>query len=146
MAVYPLIDSPCPWKGRLSEIMEGDTCRLCHRQVHDLTGMSGADRRAFLKACSGEVCVSYRVAAGTALALTALAASALASPPAVAQTDPTEHADVIVIGGIKDGSKAVLIEDENDKAIPELPIVFEPASKSDAKSKADAKIDKPERK
>jgi hypothetical protein len=128
MAVYPLIDSPCPWKGRLNEIMKGDTCTLCHRQVHDLTSMSGAQRRAFLKSCGGEVCVSYRVAAGTAIALGALAAAAVASPPAAAQPDPTEPVVWIIVGGIKDGAKAVLVEDESDKTIPELPVVFEPAT------------------
>jgi hypothetical protein len=138
MAVYPLINSPCPYKGRLSEIMDGDVCRLCKREVHDLTAMSGPERRVFLKACGGEVCVSYRVAAGTALALSAFGISAIASPPASAQTDPTQCMDVIIVGGIKDGSKATLIvEDENDKLIPELPVVFEPA-KTPAKT-ADAK-------
>jgi predicted Fe-S protein YdhL (DUF1289 family) len=139
MAVFPLIDSPCPYKGRLSEIMEGDTCRMCRRQVHDLTSMADADRRAFLKACRGEVCVSYRVAAGTAVALTAFGVTALASPPAAAQTDPTQCFEVIVVGGVKDPSRAVLVEDDGDKLIPELPVVFEPAPKADAKPAAEAK-------
>ena len=128
MAVFPLIDSPCPYKGRLSEIMEGDVCRLCRREVHDLSAMADADRRAFLKACRGEVCVSYRVAAGTAVALTAFGITALASPPAAAQTDPTQCLEVIIVGGIKDPSKAVLVEDDSDKDIPELPVVYEPKS------------------
>lgn len=141
MAIYPLIDSPCPYKGRLSEVMEGDTCRACKRQVHDITGMSDAGRRAFLKACRGEVCVSYRVAASTVVAISALAAAAAASQPAAAQTDPTEHYDVVIVGGIKNGSKAVLVEDEGDKAIPELPVVYEPALKP-AKPVANAKPSK----
>lgn len=141
MAVFPLIESPCPYKSRLTEIVEGDTCRLCQRQVHDLTGMSGADRRAFLKACPGEVCVSYRVAASTVAAIGALAAAAAVAPPATAQTDPTEPVYYVIVGGIKDGSKAILIEDESDMAIPELPIVYEPSSKT--KSGAEASADKP---
>ena len=36
MAVFPKVQSPCPYKGQLSEIMDGDTCRLCNRQVFDL--------------------------------------------------------------------------------------------------------------
>jgi hypothetical protein len=140
MAVYPLIDNPCPYKGRLTEIMDGDVCRMCKRQVHDLTGMADADRRAFLKACRGEVCVSYRVAAGTAVALSAFGIAAVASPPASAQqVDPTQTAMFVVVGGVKDGSKAsIIVEDENDKLIPELPVVYEPASKTAAKA-ADAK-------
>lgn len=136
MAVYPLIESPCPYKSRLSEMMQGDTCRMCQRQVHDLNAMSGPERRAFLKSCKGEVCVSYSVAAGTALALTALAASVVGAPPAAAQP-PDREVVSIWVGGIKDGSNAVLIEDAADETIPELPVVFEPAPKSDEKPAAD---------
>lgn len=132
MAVYPLIESPCPYKGRLNEIMDGDNCRLCQRQVHDLTTMSGPDRRAFLKACPGEVCVSYRVAATTVAALGALAAAAAVAPPAVAQTDPTEQVMYVIVGGMKKGEEAEFIEDDTDEAVPDLPVVFEPDMKTDA--------------
>jgi hypothetical protein len=142
MAVYPLIDSPCPYKGRLSEIMQGDTCRMCSRQVHDLNTMADSERRTFLKSCQGEVCVSYKVAAGTALALTALAASAIAAPQASAQPPEAERF-MVFVGGIKDGSNAVLIETKADEAIPELPIVFEPTSKPATKPATDTA--KPER-
>ena len=33
MAIFPKIQSPCPYKGNLSDIMDGDLCRLCKRQV-----------------------------------------------------------------------------------------------------------------
>ncbi len=36
MAVYPKIQSPCHYKGNSSSIMDGDTCRMCKRQVFDL--------------------------------------------------------------------------------------------------------------
>ena len=114
--------------------MDGDTCRMCKREVHDLNGMSSAERRAFLKACSGEVCVSYKVAAGAMIAFGALAAGAVAAPAASAQTDPNEVFTVIV-GGIKDPANTVLIEDEADEAIPELPVVFEPAAKPETAAK-----------
>lgn len=147
MAIFPLIDSPCPYKDRLAKIMDGDVCRMCKREVHDLTAMSDSSRRAFLKSCRGEVCVSYGVAASTVAALGALAAAAAVAPPAAAQTDPTEQVVWIVVGGLKNPSKAELIDVELDKSVPELPIVFEPAQLShslinnvkDAKPATDAK-------
>ncbi len=60
MAIFPKIQSPCPYKGKLSDIMEGDTCRLCKREVVDINGFSDAERVAFLKACDSEVCVTYK--------------------------------------------------------------------------------------
>lgn len=132
MAVYPLIENPCPYKGKLSEIMDGDVCRLCSREVHDLTGMSSANRKAFLKGCRGEVCVSYSVTAVTAASLGLLAASALAAPPAVAQTDPTAQVVWVIVGGLKSGAEAVLVADGDDNEIPDLPIIYEPAPQDTA--------------
>src|ERR1700760_3664773 len=68
MALYPRIESPCPYKGNLADIMDGDVCRLCKREVFDLTAMGDAERVAFMKGCAGEVCVSYRMPMRTALA------------------------------------------------------------------------------
>lgn len=146
MAVYPLIESPCPYKGKLSEILDGDICRLCHREVHDLTGMSGADRRAFLKSCRGEVCVSYSVAAVTAASLGLLAASAIAAPSASAQTtDPTEQIHFVIVGGLKNGSEAALVvHGEDDDDVPELPVVYEPAPQDKTPSAIPAIKAKPE--
>lgn len=103
MAVYPLIAGPCPYKGQLSDIMDGDICRLCHKQVHDLTDMTDDQRRAFVKACEGDACVSYRVSARTAAMLAALAAAAISGLPAAAQppahTDPDEDIVVVTAAG-----------------------------------------------
>ena len=57
MTKFPKIQSPCPYKGNISDILDNDVCRLCKREVHDLTAMSDAQQATFFKACSGEVCV-----------------------------------------------------------------------------------------
>jgi hypothetical protein len=65
-----------------------DFCRMCQRQVHDLTGMTRAERTAFVAGCGGEACVSYTVRLKPAVAAAALAASTailVAPAPAMAQ-------------------------------------------------------------
>src|SRR5687767_6336891 len=54
MSMFPVIQSPCTYQGRLSEIMDGRTCRMCKREVHDISQMSDRERRTFLQACEGE--------------------------------------------------------------------------------------------
>ena len=39
MARYPRIDSPCPYKSQAASFMDGEMCRLCQRQVFDLSAM-----------------------------------------------------------------------------------------------------------
>ena len=88
MSLPRLIQRPCPYIDRLESVMEGDYCRMCKRQVHDLTGMDEAERTAFLTACGGNACVSYRlnVKPAIAAALIAASAAALAAPaPALAR-------------------------------------------------------------
>jgi predicted Fe-S protein YdhL (DUF1289 family) len=126
MALYPKIDSPCPYKGDLSAIMDGDVCRLCKREVFDLSAMSDAGRVAFLKGCAGEVCVTYRMPMRTALAAAALAAAVVAVPTAAAAcSNPTEVEDVFVTGGIKDPANVQYVKDTSDKNMPEVPVVYE---------------------
>jgi predicted Fe-S protein YdhL (DUF1289 family) len=117
MALFPKIQSPCPYQGDLSAIMDGDMCRLCKRQVFDLTAMSDGQRVAFMKSCSGEVCVSYRLPVAVAAA-----ALALAIPTAAAA-----QVEVVVIsgGGIKDLSRVEYIHVPDDKAVPPLPVVYD---------------------
>ena len=124
MAVFPKIQSPCPYRDRLAAIMDGDVCRMCHRQVHDLTAMDDAARLAFLKACEGEVCISYRAPARIALAAMAVSA-AVAIPVAAAACPPTEV--MIVVGGMRDPTHTELVQDKHDAAIPALPVVVEEA-------------------
>lgn len=141
MAKFPRIDSPCPYKSNLAAVMDGDFCRMCERNVFDLGAMSEGERAAFLAGCAGEVCVSYRIPLRPALAAAALAAAALAFPTAAAAQEADvaavetaladdlgeaegDWSEMITVGGIKDPSKADLIEME-DVSIPELPVVYE---------------------
>ncbi|MCW3837998.1 hypothetical protein ACFQ1E_17830 [Sphingomonas canadensis] len=137
MAMFPRIDSPCPYKAQLDEVMDGQFCRMCKRDVHDLTAMDEAARRAFLAGCETEVCVSYRIPAlRPALAAAALAASVAALPAAAQSSDPApveaadidaayEDLDVIIVGGITDPKNTAKAEDAADAEIPELPVVVE---------------------
>jgi hypothetical protein len=122
MAVFPKIQNPCPYQGQLSEIMDGDTCRLCNRQVFDLSTLSDIERVGFLKGCADEVCVSYKFPLRPALAA-AMTAAVLAAPlPAAAQQAPAVEQEMIIVGGIKDPSSVEYVSDADD-AVPELPVV-----------------------
>jgi hypothetical protein len=123
MAVFPKIQSPCPYRDRLGGIMDGDVCRMCHRQVFDLTQMDGPERLAFLRSCEGEVCISYLAPARIALAAMALAAS-VATPLAAAACEPTMVE--VVVGGLRNAAQAELIRDAGETAIPALPVIYEP--------------------
>jgi hypothetical protein len=123
MAVFPKIQSPCPYKGDLSTIMDGDVCRLCEREVFDLSGMSDGERIAFMKGCAGEVCVTYRLR--PALAAAAFAVAAIAMPTAAAACSDSTEVVVIVTGGIKDPANVQYVKDTSSDAAPELPVVYE---------------------
>jgi predicted Fe-S protein YdhL (DUF1289 family) len=126
MAIYPKIQSPCPYKGQLSEIMDGEVCRLCKRQVFDLTAMSDGERVAFMQGCTEEVCVSYRFPVRPALAAAVIAAASVVMPTAAAAcADATET--VIMMGGIKDPANVQYVKDTADGAVPVLPVVYESA-------------------
>lgn len=134
MSRFPKIQSPCPYKANLSALMDGDTCRMCQRQVHDLTAMDDRQRQAFLSACREEVCVSYRfplrpvlAAAGAAVAIAALPMAAAAQdmvPPAAAPDPEMENMDIFV-GGITDLANIEYVEDDADSAMADLPVVYE---------------------
>jgi predicted Fe-S protein YdhL (DUF1289 family) len=123
MAMFPKIQSPCPYKGDLSAIMDGDVCRLCKREVFDLSGMSDGERVAFMKGCAGEVCVSYRLR--PALAAAALAVAAIAAPTAAAACSDSTEVEVIIVGGIKDPANVQYVKDTSSDAVPALPVVYE---------------------
>jgi hypothetical protein len=137
MAIFPRIQSPCPVQGNLAAFMDGDMCRLCKRQVFDLSAMDDSGRVAFFANCKTDaVCVSYKIPAR--LAAAALAASVVALPAAAAPgpndeivvTAPDiETVDDIVVlaGGIKDPKNVEFVEDKADAALPELPVTVEPA-------------------
>src|SRR4249919_1007628 len=61
MSRFPIIDSPCPL--RIANLPQAgrDHCGHCDRQVHNLDGMSNAQRETFMRGCNGKVCVAYTV-------------------------------------------------------------------------------------
>jgi hypothetical protein len=136
MALFPKIQSPCPYKDQLSSIMEGDTCRMCKRQVFDLSDMSDGERVDFLKGCAGEVCVSYKFPVRPALAAAAIVVAAMGLPTAAAADDPTEVM-IVTAGGITDLANIQFVQNPGDGAIPELPVVYEHKQKASAEN-ADA--------
>jgi len=125
MALYPKIQSPCPYKGNLADIMNGDTCRLCQRQVFDLSNMSDDQRVAFVRGCKDEVCVTYKFQVRPAVAAAALAAMAIAAPTAAAACSDATVETVIETGGIKDPAHVSFVQNSGDAAIPEMPVVYE---------------------
>jgi predicted Fe-S protein YdhL (DUF1289 family) len=103
MPLFPKIASPCPYVKSLSEIMDGDVCRMCERQVFDLTAMSDGERLAFLSSCEGEVCVSYSIPVRQAVRAAVIAASL--AVPASAAARPAQRPVVpppmvVVAGGL----------------------------------------------
>lgn len=129
MAFYPKIQSPCQYKGQLAAIMDGDVCRMCQRQVFDLTHMDDEARRAFFRGCTEEVCVSYSVPLRPALAAAALVAALAAPSAAVAQDAPQVNMDVeemeIFVGGIRDPANVEHDGDLADEDVPVLPVIYE---------------------
>ncbi len=122
MAIFPKVQSPCPYKNDLAALMDGDMCRACHRQVIDLDGFSDSERVAFLAACKSEVCVSYSFPLRPAIA--ALTVAALGAPMiAAAQEAPDEFIEIIV-GGILTPSDVEFISDEQDLATPDAPVIY----------------------
>lgn len=145
MACYPKIDQPCPLGIDERRRIDG-WCRHCSKAVHSLDGMDDAGRLAFMRNAKGPLCVTYRVATRGAV-LGFGAALALAAPLGKAQdTDAASmsHAgaatvapspagdtsdgklDSITVGGVSDPATVEFI-DASD-ALPELPVVHEPAS------------------
>jgi len=146
MARYPRIDQPCPLDAQARQRIDGD-CGLCGKTVHCLDGRSDEERAALLRQAGGPICVSYRIALGTALALSiaapAAAGQAEAAAPAQAaplnapaaasqaQTPVTSvrlvqpGLDVVFVGGVSRPGEAEWIDD--DSSLPELPMRREPA-------------------
>lgn len=146
MARFPKIDSPCPYKSQLAAVLDGDFCRMCKREVFDLSGWTDGERAAFLSGCETEVCVRYTLPLRPAIAAAALAAAAVAAPAyaqdsvsaAIEATIPDEELDQIIVGGINDPKAAQLVqvEDPADAAVPELPVVYDdPAETPPLKAK-----------
>lgn len=149
MAVFPKIDSPCPYKNGLAAVMDGDFCRMCRRTVFDLSPMSDDERIAFLSGCSDKVCVSYKMPVRPAIAAAAMAAAAMALPSAAAAQEAEIAPDVeemmIFVGGIAAPDQAEMIEDPADAGVPELPVAYEdePAQQPEAAEPAKKPVSSP---
>src|ERR1041384_2856105 len=100
MAIFPKVQSPCPFVDRLSTMMAGDVCRACKRQVFDLSAMSDGERVAFMKGRSSRVGVSYKMRATPAVRAAMIPAGLAA--PAAACPDETSVVVVVTGGGITD--------------------------------------------
>ena len=125
MAIFPKIQSPCPYKSDFAAIMDGDMCRVCKREVVDLNAMTDEERVALIAGCETEICVSYTFPAGAVMAAT-LAAAALGAPAIAAAQSAEDVAiwDSVVVGGIKDPGNAKFVSTD-DSALPELAVVYE---------------------
>ncbi len=126
VAIFPKIQSPCPYKSQLAAVMDGDMCRMCKRQVFDLTDMDDDGRVAFMAGCTDEVCVSYRIPFRPAIAAAVMAVSTMA-PMAAAAEEPTFD---IVVGGIRNPGQAEFVQVPADRKLPALPVVYEDADKA----------------
>ncbi len=146
MARVPRIDSPCPLENRPLPAGASDHCSHCDRTVHNLNRMNERERREFMSACSGKVCVAYTVRIPIrhrGLGAAALAAAALAALPAAADTpsEVVEPSDAMSplpgtpqfpncdtyyesweIGGVSHADQAEWADDGKD-APPDLPTV-----------------------
>lgn len=135
MSLFPRIQSPCPYKGKLSDIMDGDLCRLCHREVHDITELSSAARQALVAGCSDEICVSYKLPVKSALAAMVLGASMTA--PAHAQVDELLATNLaepesgeycyeeIIVGALKKPGAVEWLTADLETDLPEMPVVYD---------------------
>jgi hypothetical protein len=124
MAIFPKIQSPCPYKNELATLMDGDMCRACHRQVVDLDGFSDSARVAFLAACKSEVCVSYSFPLRPAIAA-ALTAAALGAPMSAAAQEAPDDFIEIIVGGILTPSDVEFISAEQDLVAPDAQVIYE---------------------
>lgn len=154
MDEFPLIQSPCPHDGPLSEILAGDHCRLCDKQVHDLAPMNSSERRALLGKSEDELCVRYTLSTRVArmIGATAVGAGALTSP-AFAQTAASEPQQVsagtqqaiqeatpedqwIIVGGIRDPKAAHWVKAKKARKGREMPVIEESAEASGSSAKS----------
>lgn len=147
MAIFPKVEKHCPLKSAFKSYMDGDTCRMCKRQVHDLSAMEESARVEFLASCETEICVSYSLPKPRTVAAAVAAAAMMGVPIASQASEPTppattekvssvspdkaedgyyeEDFDWVIVGGIKDVAEAEYIDTEVDLEIPELPVIFE---------------------
>lgn len=152
MSWFPRVDSPCPYKGNLSDILDGNICRLCKKQVHDLNFMSEPERIALMSGCeSDELCVTYRVPRHAALAALAMGASVLATPAlagdegvsteTVAAAD--ESFDEIIVGGAQIIKRPAMISISPRVSLPRTVVLpYQDEDRQAGRPRAQPLIDK----
>jgi predicted Fe-S protein YdhL (DUF1289 family) len=129
MALFPKVQSPCPYKNNLASIMEGENCRMCNRRVFDLTSMSDDERLLFMERCKGEVCVSYKLPIRSAVAL-ALAATAMTAPLPVAAQELLQ--EELIVGGIRDVANVEYRTADDNATLPDIAVVYDEAARPEA--------------
>ncbi len=131
MGEYPKIQSRCPLEKSISDVMDGDICRVCERQVVDMNEMSGQERASFLASQKSEVCVSYRFPLRPAIAA-ALTIAALGAPMVAAAQDADIEEEVIIVGAILDPSNVEFVADPRAESVPEIAVVYEDEADTEA--------------
>jgi len=130
MSRFPVIDSPCPLRVANLPRTGRDHCGHCDRQVHNLDGMRNSQREAFMRSCSGKVCVAYTIhrqvarrnlSLGIGMLATLAGSAAMAddaiidngaAAPSAAVTDssanpqPMKNLDFVVLGGVENPGDA----------------------------------------
>ena len=133
MAIFPKVQSPCPYKSDLAAIMDGDMCRMCKRQVVDISAMSDVERVTLIAGCKDEICVKYNFPVRPMIAAAAIAAAAVVLPTAAAACSDTAEVEEVIVGGIKDPANVQYVQAPVDRSVPALPVVYEPAPQAPAK-------------
>lgn len=117
--MFPKIERPCSYVADIAAAMDGSYCRMCKRDVVDLSAMADDVRAAFLGECrTEEVCVSYTVKLGLAAALAAVAlpgvafAQASAPLPQPTQAEPDPEVEIVEMGGMPLTGLRVRIESD----------------------------------
>ena len=154
MSRFPIVETPCPYKGDVADILDGGRCTLCKCEVHDLTAMNDGEREGLVRSHSGKMCVSYRLDARRAAVAAALGASVVAVPAAASEgahphAQPGEEADAveelatnvdlaaedevfyIIVGGLRKPEEAKFVsyapEDKAPAAKPAMPVEYDDA-------------------
>lgn len=133
MAKYPRIDSPCPLKWNALPEPGNDFCRHCERNVHNLTAMTEAERKEFMAACEGSVCVAYVTKPGRrernivwAVAMAAATVAVATPGMASAAGDSLEMVEVeVLVGGVKNASQAEWEEVGAEEPPADLPVIVD---------------------
>ncbi len=131
MALFPKIDMACPYKDTLDTFMKDEFCAKCEKTVLDLTHLTDETRQQRLSACSGEVCVTYRIPVKRLVASAAIALMGL--PVLAAAQDAPEQAvsddelyyfsdeDVIIVGAVRDTNEVLWIDIEAEQYMTHIP-------------------------